>query len=88
MPHLVLTGVLLLALLAIIGIAIGACLGIARDLMLDGADEDTDEQTTTAGNGGISLSEEFGVGLRHHAATFAQARGGPLQRGGSRDPGI
>jgi hypothetical protein len=83
MPHLVLTGVLLLALLALVGIAIGACLGIARDLMLDG-DDDSDERPTTARNGRISLSEEIGVGLRH-AATFAQQRGGSHQGDGSRD---
>jgi hypothetical protein len=85
MPHLVLTSVLLFALLAIVGIAIGACLGIARDLMLDGADDDSDEQPTPAGNRRISLSQEFRVGLRH-AATYAQARGGSLRGGGSRDP--
>jgi hypothetical protein len=42
--------------------------------MLDGADDDADEQPDTAGNDRISLSQEIGVGLRH-AATFAQARG-------------
>ncbi len=81
MPHLVLTSVLLFALLAIVATAIGACLGIARDLMLDGADDDGDEQPAI---GGISLSEEFGVGLRH-AATFTQARGGSLHEGRPRD---
>jgi hypothetical protein len=83
MPHFVLTSVLLFALLAIVAIAIGACLGIARDLMLDGADDDNDDQPASGGNGRISLSEEFGVGLRH-AANFAQARGGSLHRGRSR----
>ena len=84
MPHLVLVSALLLALLAIVGIAIGACLGIARDLMLDGADDDRDEHPGTSGKGGISLSDEIGVGLRH-AATFAQTRGGSLRQDGSRD---
>jgi hypothetical protein len=84
MPHLVLASALLFALLAIIGIAIGACLGIARDLMLDGADDDSDEHPATAPKGGISLSDEFKVGLRH-AATFAQARGEPFRGGRSRD---
>jgi hypothetical protein len=74
MAHFLLTSALVLTLLAIVGIAIGACLGIARDLMLDGADDDADEQPDTAGNDRISLSQEIGVGLRH-AATFAQARG-------------
>jgi hypothetical protein len=84
MPHLILTSVLVIALLAIVATAIGACFGIARDLMLDGADDDGDEQSALGGNGRISLSEEFGVGLRH-AATFAQARGGSLHEGRPRD---
>jgi len=62
MPHFLLTSALLFALLAIIGIAIGACLSIARDLMLDGAEDDGDEQSATHGDGGMSLSEDFGVG--------------------------
>jgi hypothetical protein len=84
MSHLVLAGALLFALLAIVGIAIGACLGIARDLMLDGADDDSDEHPATAGNRGIRLPNEFGVGLRR-AANFAQERGGSFRGGGSRD---
>jgi hypothetical protein len=84
MPHLVLASALFFALLAIIGIAIGACVGIARDLMLDGADDDSDEHPAAAREGGISLSDEFKVGLRH-AATFAQTRGGPFRGGRSRD---
>jgi hypothetical protein len=84
MPHLILVSALLLALLAIVGIAIGACLGIARDLMLDGADDDGDERPGTAGKPGISLSDEFGVGLRN-AATFAQTRGESFRGGGSRE---
>jgi hypothetical protein len=84
MPHYLLAGALLFALLAIVGIAIGACLGIARDLLLDGADDDSDEQSTIGRKRRISLSKEFRVGLRH-AATFAQARGGPLRGDGSRD---
>jgi hypothetical protein len=67
MRHLVLASALLFALLAIFGIAIGACLGIARDLMLDGADDDSDEHPARSGNQGISLPDEFGVaaGRRH-----------------------
>jgi hypothetical protein len=83
MPHLVFTSVLLFALLAIVATAIGACLSIARELMLDGADDDNDERPASGGNGRISLSEEFGVGLRH-AANFAQTRGGSLHQGRSR----
>jgi hypothetical protein len=84
MAHLLLTSALVLALLAIIGIAIGACLGIARDLMLDGADDDGDERPDTTGNGRISLPKEIGVGLRH-AATFARARGGSFRGDRSSD---
>ena len=84
MPHIVLTSVLLFALLAIVATAIGACLGIARDLMLDGADDDSDEHPAGSGNAPISLSEKYGVGLRH-ATNFAQERGGSLHRGRSRD---
>jgi hypothetical protein len=84
MAHLLLTSALLLALLAILGIAVGACLNIARDLMLDGAEDDGDEQPDTTGKGRISLSEEIGVGLRH-AATFARARGGSFRGDRSRD---
>jgi hypothetical protein len=84
MAYLLLTSALLLALLAIVGIAVGACLSIARDLMLDGAEDDGDEEPDTTGKGRISLSEEIGVGLRH-AATFARARGGSFQGDRSRD---
>jgi hypothetical protein len=84
MPHLVLTSALLIALLAIVATAIGACIRIARDLMLDEADDDTDGQPTTSKDGRISLSKEIGVGLRN-ATTFAQTRGGPFQGGGSRE---
>jgi hypothetical protein len=84
MAHLLLTSALVVALLVIVGIAIGACLGIARDLMLDGAEEEGDDQPDTATNGPISLSEKIGVGLRH-AATFAQTRGGSFRGDRSRD---
>jgi hypothetical protein len=68
MAHLLLTSALLLAVLAIVGIAVGACLSIARDLMLDGAEDDGDEQPDTTGKGRISLSEEIGVAAgRGHA---------------------
>jgi hypothetical protein len=81
MPHFVLAGALLFALLAIVGIAIGACLSIARDLLLEKAG---DEQPTRAANRRISLAEKFAVGLRH-AANFTQARGGSVRGHGSRD---
>jgi hypothetical protein len=71
MPHLLLTSVLLFALLAVVATAIGACLGIARDLMLDEADETPEGETTPGGSGQIGLAEDFGIGLRH-ATNFAQ----------------
>lgn len=77
MSHLLLTSLLLLALLAIVAVAIGACLGIAGDLALDGA-EDDDRAADDRGD----AREEFGVGLPH-AATFAQSRGGPFAGGRS-----
>ena len=84
MPHLLLTSALLFALLAIVGVAIGASMRIARDLLLDESDEERQEP---GGDGRISVPEDFGVGLRH-AATFAPARGGSLPGGRSRDTGI
>jgi hypothetical protein len=84
MAHLFLTSALLFALLAIVATAIGACMGIARDLMLDGSEDDRDEEPASTRNTGISFPEEFGVGLRH-AATFAPTRGGIFRDSGSRD---
>jgi hypothetical protein len=52
MSHLLLTSTLLFALLALVAIAIGAFLGIARDrVQEDGADEDLgdDQRPTTPG---------------------------------------
>ena len=50
MTHLMLTSALLFALLAVVAIAIGASLGIARDLMVDEASESaTDTQSVPAG---------------------------------------
>jgi hypothetical protein len=68
MSHLMLTSALLFALLAVVATAIGACLGIARDLLLDAADESPELETSPQGNG---LAEDFGLGLRHHATHFA-----------------
>jgi len=82
MAHFVLAGALLFALLAIVGIAIGACLSIARDLLLEKAGDE--QQPTIAANRRISLAERFAVGLRH-AANFTQARGGSVRGHGSRD---
>jgi hypothetical protein len=55
MQHLFLAGALFLALLALVSIAVGACLSIARYLMLDGADDDRDERAI-AGDGRMSPS--------------------------------
>jgi hypothetical protein len=78
MPHLMLTSALLFALLAIVATALGACLGVARDLMLDDADETADGEFAQGGQ--IGLAEDFGLGLRHHAANFAQDSGQSFSR--------
>jgi hypothetical protein len=83
MPHLMLTSALLFALLAIVATAIGACFGIARDLMLEDADETVDGELTPSGTGQIGLSEDFGLGLRHHAANFPQDSAQSFRPGGS-----
>jgi hypothetical protein len=83
MPHLMLTSALLFALLAIVATAIGACFGIARDLMLEDADETVESELTPSGTGQIGLAEDFGLGLRHHAANFAQDSAQSFRRGGS-----
>jgi hypothetical protein len=80
MSHLMLTSALLFALLAVVATAIGACLGIARDLLLDGADEGTELDASHQGNG---LAEDFGLGLRHHATHFAQDSRRSFRGGGS-----
>jgi hypothetical protein len=43
MTHLIVTSTLLFALLAIVGIALGACLGIARDTLLEGGAPEGEE---------------------------------------------
>ncbi len=82
MTHLMLTSALLFALLAVVAIAVGASLGIARDLMLDESnDAATDPQSAPTGNG-HGLAEDFGLGLQH-AAHFAQDSGRSFRRGRS-----
>jgi hypothetical protein len=85
MPHLMLTSALLFALLAVVATAIGACLGIARDLMLNEADEgaEGDFSPSQAAHKGNGLAEDFGLGLQHHAANFAPDSGQSLRRGRS-----
>jgi len=80
MSHLMLTSALLFALLAGVATAIGACLGIARNLLLDEADEGAEPELSHQGNG---LAEDFGLGLGHHAAHFAQNSGRSFDRGRS-----
>ena len=82
MPHLLLTSVLLFALLAVVATAIGACFGIARDLMLEEADETPEGEASAGDSGQIGLAEDFGIGLRH-ASNFAQDPGRPFSRSGS-----
>jgi hypothetical protein len=87
MTHLMLTSALLFALLAVVAIAIGASLGIARDLMVDNETHETDTdvfssaQSATTVNG-HGLAEDFGLGL-HHATHFAQDSGRSFGRGRS-----
>ena len=82
MPHLLLISAVLIALLALVAIAIGAWVGIARDLMLDEVDETPEGDSTPTGSGQIGLAEDFGIGLRH-ASNFAQDPGRPFSGGGS-----
>jgi hypothetical protein len=82
MPHLLLTSALLFALLAIVATAIGGCIGIARDLMLDETDDTPEGAPTPAGRGRIGLAKDFGIGLRH-ATNFAQDPDRPFGRSGS-----
>ena len=84
MTHLMLTSALLFALLAVVAIAIGASLGIARDLMLDETHEtatDVLSSDPSSGNG-HGLAEDFGLGLQH-ATHFAQDSGRSFRRGRS-----
>lgn len=78
MTHLILASALLFALLAVVAIAIGASVGIARDVMVDEADEATDTAPTPSGNG-HGLAEDFGLGLQH-ATHFAQHFGRSFRR--------
>ena len=82
MTHLMLTSALLFALLAIVAIAIGASLGIARDLMLDEPDDGATDTASTPSGNGHGLAEDFGLGLQH-ATHFAQHSGRSFQRGRS-----
>ncbi len=100
MTHLMLTSALLFALLAVVAIAIGASLGIAHDLMLDGpgGDTATDTQSASALEGlagrqayatrqGHGLAEDFGLGLQH-ATHFAQDPGRSFSRNRSFSPRV
>ena len=87
MTHLMLTSALLFALLAVVAIAIGASLGIARDLMLDGTSERTETGPAIPSGSppglsprqGHGLAEDFGLGLQH-ATHFAQDPGRSFSR--------
>jgi hypothetical protein len=89
MTHLMLTSALLFALLAVVAIAIGASLGIARDLMQDETHDPaldavlSGQFATSRNRNGHGLAEDFGLGLRH-ATHFAQdSAGRPYRRGRS-----
>ena len=71
MPHLLLTSALLIALLAIVAAAIGGCLGIARDLMVDEAVDTPESGMASTGGAQSGRADDFGLGLRH-AADFAR----------------
>ena len=79
MTHLMLTSALLFALLAVVAIAIGASLGIARDLMLEEPDETATDTEPTPSRNGHGLAEDFGLGLQH-ATHFAQDPGRSFSR--------
>ena len=89
MTHLMLTSALLFALLAVVAIAIGASLGIARDLMLDEASMRPPNRYRPGRPGpcrqplatrqGHGLAEDFGLGLQH-ATHFAQDPGRSFSR--------
>jgi len=82
MTHLLLTGALLFALLAVVAIAIGASVGIARDLMLDEQDGTATDTASTPSGNGHGLAEDFGLGLQH-ATHFAQHSSRSFRRGRS-----
>ena len=79
MTHLMLTSALLFALLTVVAIAIGASLGIARDLMLDEADATATDTQSAGGRQSHGLAEDFGLGLQH-ATHFAQDPGRSFSR--------
>jgi hypothetical protein len=87
MTHLMLTSALLFALLAVVAIAIGASLGIARDLLDENHETATDilatgQPATATASNGHGLAEDFGLGLQH-ATHFAQDPGRSFNRGRS-----
>jgi hypothetical protein len=83
MPHLMLTSALLFALLAVVATAIGACLGIARDLLLLDEGDESAERDGSPSQNGHGITEDFGLGLRQHAANFAPDSGQSFRRGRS-----
>lgn len=86
MTHLIVTSALLFALLAVVAIALGASLGIARDLMQEPDETAADKASTPSGNG-HGLAEDFGLGLRH-ATHFAPDPGRSFRRGRSFNPRV
>jgi hypothetical protein len=82
MTHLMLTSALLFALLAVVAIAIGASLGIARDMMMDDSNETSAANQSATSRSGHGLGGDFGLGLRH-ATHFAQDSGRAYRRGRS-----
>jgi hypothetical protein len=87
MTHLMLTSALLFALLAVVAIAIGASVGIARDLMLDESGGTATDKQPAYDSDGDGLAGDFGLGLQH-ATHFAQHSGRSFSRNRSFSPRV
>lgn len=87
MTHLMLTSALLFALLALVAIAIGASVGIARDLMLDQPGDTATDTQSAYDSDGHGLADDFGLGLQH-ATHFAQSPGRSFSRNRSFSPRV
>jgi hypothetical protein len=87
MTHLMLTSALLFALLTVVAMALGASVGIARDLMLDEPDDTARDTGSAPAGNGHGLAADFGLPLRH-ATHFAQHSGRSFRRGRSFHPHV
>ena len=87
MTHLMLTSALLFALLAVVAIAIGASLGIARDLILDEPGDTATDTQSAYDSDADGLAGDFGLGLQH-ATHFAPSPGRSFSRNRSFGPRV